>query len=72
MLQEEDVICMRDTLAEGKPATLTVASGQQVEFPADMVSISMKEKTLTGRWALHSLTRHPRECCLWCNILCYL
>ena len=69
-LQEEDVICMRDTLAEGKPAPLTLASGQQVEIPADMVSISMKEKTLTGRWALHSLTAPPGGCCLCRNILC--
>ena len=50
---------MRNTLAEGKPAPLTLASGQQVDIPADMVSISMKEKTLTGRWALHSLTWSP-------------
>ena len=68
VLQEEDVICMRDTLAEGKPAPLTLASGQQVEIPADMVSISKKEKTLTGRCALHWLTCPPQGCCLRRNV----
>lgn len=61
---------MRDTLAEGRPAPLTLASGQQVDIPADMVFISMKEKTLTGRWALHRLTSHLRGCCLCRNMIC--
>ena len=63
---------MRDTLAEGKPAPLTLASGQQVEIPADMVSISMKEKTLTGRCVLHWPTCPPRGCCLCRKVPCQL